>query len=489
MEGGSGARHGNRSVRRTRQKMTKSFKGSTCPEGHAMAVTDFREGAYVNGIVCDGCTVAIPLLTLRYFCRQCYDEHPASGGADYCMECVQPGVVVKTTVHSAATLNKFLIQLANYEPGLIDMIRLFTQHRIEVTFPKDARIVTPTLPTIKYDFDSWETFDDIITAVVAKKNAPKSASFKVKKGAKAPSSMAASAVVQMLVIESSSDDDDDDDADDWLSFSGGGRFGIALGSGGNRELFPGTHALATGDRKAGKALNRSMVPFTILRYLQERVLQCGPRKLECVYARVRPESLPQRRRWGGGGGGMMMRMFQPENAQNGFDPVTVPPYLAKGTRLIALPSRETMNAVINKECELRLLPETLAAFKNNDMDDEDARIIAVIQLAAGAAYGLGKEAPDLIRCAQQLYPGLEAFKNAHYIKHNKIDQGVLKQGDAIPSVKLSSIHDGGSTTVDLKDVVAALSPSSLPSSPSTTSAVASGIRHDRPLVVAAGSYT
>lgn len=66
-----------------------------------MAVTDFREGAYVNGIVCDGCTVAIPLLTLRYFCRQCYDEHPASGGADYCMECVQPGVVVKTTVHSA----------------------------------------------------------------------------------------------------------------------------------------------------------------------------------------------------------------------------------------------------------------------------------------------------------------------------------------------------------------------------------------------------
>lgn len=186
---------------------------------------------------------------------------------------------------------------------------------------------------------------------------------------------------------------------------------------------------------------------------------------------------------------MMMRMFQPENAQNGFDPVTVPPYLAKGTRLIALPSRETMNAVINKECELRLLPETLAAFKNNDMDDEDARIIAVIQLAAGAAYGLGKEAPDLIRCAQQLYPGLEAFKNAHYIKHNKIDQGVLKQGDAIPSVKLSSIHDGGSTTVDLKDVVAALSPSSLPSSPSTTSAVASGIRHDRPLVVAAGSYT
>ena len=198
-------------------------------------------------------------------------------------------------------------------------------------------------------------------------------------------------------------------------------------------------------------------------------------------------------------------------AQNGFDPVNVPPYLAKGTRLIALPSRETMNAVINKECELRLLPETLAAFKNNAIDDEDARIIAVIQLAAGAAYGLGKEAPDLIRCAQQLYPGLEAFKNAHYIKHNKIDRGHLKQGDAIPSVKLCSIHDEGSITVDLKDVVAALSSSSSPPSPpSTTSAMpslslpsllmpslsaststtaTSGRGHDRPLVVAAGSYT
>lgn len=301
--------------------------------------------------------------------------------------------------------------------------------------------------------------------------------------------MTKSAVV--LMPDTSTDDDDDDD--EWLMFGGGGRFGVALGRGGDRELFPGTWALSSGDRKAGRALDRGMVPFTRLRYLQGAVLRCGTTQLECVYARVQPESPPQRR-WGGAAAAM----FQPENAQNGFDPVNVPPYLAKGTRLIALPSRETMNAVINKECELRLLPETLAAFKNNDVDDEDLRIIAVIQLAAGAAYGLGKEAPDLIRCAQQLYPGLEAFKNAHYIKHNKIDQGVLKQGDAIPSVKLCSIHDEESTTVDLKDVVAALSSPSPPSptslllsSPSaSTSTTATSLRgHDRPLVVAAGSYT
>lgn len=75
--------------------------GALCPQEHAMAVTDFREGAYAQGIVCDGCACSIALGSLRYFCRECYDEHPASGGADYCMECVQPGVAINTTVHSA----------------------------------------------------------------------------------------------------------------------------------------------------------------------------------------------------------------------------------------------------------------------------------------------------------------------------------------------------------------------------------------------------
>lgn len=331
-------------------------------------------------------------------------------------------------------------------------------------------------PLPRYDFDRWETFRDIITAVVAKQSAN-----------------------HMSPL-----------------------FGKMLASGG-QSLFPPTSVVPERERKSGKALARSMVPYSRLRYLQEDILQCGRTKLECVYAHVRPDSPP---RWDPDERHYMVAaMFQPENAQNGFEPVSVPPYLAEGTRQIALPSPETMNDVINKECELRLLPETLATFRNSTMDADDAQLIEVIQRAAGASYGLGKEAPDLIRCAQQLYPGLKALKNAHYIKHNKITQGVLKQGDAIPSVKLHSIYNQGCSTVDLKDVAATLSSSSLTSSstssssssllasllpsslrpprsasttpmppplrlPTMASTSSSGYeRSDRPLVVAAGSYT
>lgn len=205
-------------------------------------------------------------------------------------------------------------------------------------------------PLPRYDFDRWETFRDIITAVVAKQSAN-----------------------HMSPL-----------------------FGKMLASGG-QSLFPPTSVVPERERKSGKALARSMVPYSRLRYLQEDILQCGRTKLECVYAHVQPDSPP---RWDPDERHYMVAaMFQPENAQNGFEPVSVPPYLAEGTRQIALPSPETMNDVINKECELRLLPQTLATFRNSTMDADDAQLIEVIQRAAGASYGLGKEAPDLIRCA------------------------------------------------------------------------------------------
>jgi hypothetical protein len=134
----------------------------------------------------------------------------------------------------------------------------------------------------------------------------------------------------------------------------------------------------------------------------------------------------------------------------------------------------------------------------------------MIQLTAGAAYGVGREAPDLIRCAQTLFPGLPALKNAHYIKHNKITQGQLTQGDLIPSVRLHDLVDGSivdlntlsmaplnpamATNIDgaatasnnVTDYVSTFTQASCGVDVGSGAAAASFVR---PVVIAAGSYT
>ena len=90
-------------------------------------------------------------------------------------------------------------------------------------------------------------------------------------------------------------------------------------------------------------------------------------------------------------GPMMMRMFQPENGRDGFGQLAVPAN-------VLLPPPATMAALIDRECQLRLDPGTLAAFKDPSIDD--ARVIESVQLTAGAEFGLGPEVLDVIRCAQ-----------------------------------------------------------------------------------------
>lgn len=157
----------------------------------------------------------------------------------------------------------------------------------------------------------------------------------------------------------------------------------------------------------------------------------------------------------------MMRMFQPENGRNGFDQLDVPAAIRTGA--VPMPDPATLSAVIDRECQLRLDPGTLSAFKDPGIDD--SRVIESVQLAAGAAFGLGPEVLDLIRCAQVLAPACPAVRRAHYVKFNRTTQGTLRQGDPVPAMGLVDACSGQAVPL------------------------ASYMRPGRPLVVAAGSYT
>ena len=155
---------------------------------------------------------------------------------------------------------------------------------------------------------------------------------------------------------------------------------------------------------------------------------------ECLGAFVdlQQKRRPPRREIDFDPGMMMMRMFQPENGRDGFGQLAVP---ANGT---VLPQPATMAVLIDRECQLRLDPGTLAAFK--DLSIDDARVIESVQLTAGAEFGLGPEVLDVIRCAQLLAPACRAVKQAHYVKFNRTTQGTLQQGDPVPTMRLGRIR-------------------------------------------------
>ena len=111
-----------------------AFSPARCPKGHAMGITDFREGVYAFGIECDAAScksTRIHFGALRYFCRDCYDEHPELGGFDYCISCVQPAMQMRTHPTPPASVIKALLQ--SLPPVVVCRIRRFTRGRAEVT--------------------------------------------------------------------------------------------------------------------------------------------------------------------------------------------------------------------------------------------------------------------------------------------------------------------------------------------------------------------
>ena len=107
-----------------------------------MGVTDFREGVYAFGIECDAAScksTRIPFGALRYFCRDCYDEHPELGGFDYCISCMQPAMQMRTHPTPPASVIKALLQ--SLPPVVVCRIRRFTRGRAEVTLCRSYRPV------------------------------------------------------------------------------------------------------------------------------------------------------------------------------------------------------------------------------------------------------------------------------------------------------------------------------------------------------------
>jgi hypothetical protein len=158
-------------------------------------------------------------------------------------------------------------------------------------------------------------------------------------------------------------------------------------------------------------------------------------------------------------------------------------------------------------CTTQLTVRHLVPKRNNGSDETMEPRSA--KLVAAPQAGLGHAGLDTLRCAQVLYPHLPAVQNAHYIKHNRITQGSLNEGDAIPEGVMLFSLDGkpagdvrsycnkshsanrlpANAVGGLDATASGASSSSDVDASVAANAWAGGGRGMRPLIVAAGSYT
>ena len=158
---------------------------------------------------------------------------------------------------------------------------------------------------------------------------------------------------------------------------------------------------------------------------------------------------------------------------------------------------ETIKAILRRENELRLAPQTQARFKAiSHRPDGWLDVVESLQRQVAAEFGLSEKVGlDAMRCAETLLPGdTEVRDISLYRKYNRCVDGPLRMGDAPPDanlVQVSGVHGpddmcGKRTTLhsilrDRRSWSSVLGP--------RAADTASAMQPLRPLVLLAGSYT
>ncbi|CAF0965830.1 unnamed protein product [Adineta steineri] len=110
-----------------------------------------------------------------------------------------------------------------------------------------------------------------------------------------------------------------------------------------------------------------------------------------------------------------------------------------------LPSLETVRQMIKYETSLRL-SESVQELLDLYHKDDNAITVILDSIQQHVVEHFGYNHVNVLRSALSRFPDDPVIKEAFYIKHNKITQGLVNQGECARDVKLFTL-DGQPTTL------------------------------------------
>lgn len=197
---------------------------------------------------------------------------------------------------------------------------------------------------------------------------------------------------------------------------------------------------------------------------------------------------------------MMMRMFHPVNGRCNFETVALTTEAEgeeeqSGTETVDyvhlscavpplgkdyhLPPAEVMAAMLRREEDLRLHPNTQAQYADPSVNS--IALTSQLQVQTVREFGFPESHVQLLRSAERLYSREELPMELlpHYVRYNRSCRGFLTLGSAMPDLPLHLLRSPLDSPLPLDCVVPL----------SEIVRELAGSDHSRPMVLAAGSFT